>query len=69
MQDLGAGDFSQGNGINNSGQITGTAATSAEGEFQAFIYSGGALQFLDGTLYGTDINASGQGAAALDACS
>jgi probable HAF family extracellular repeat protein len=59
MQDLGAGDFSQGNGINNSGHITGQAIT-AEGERQAFIYSGGGLHFLDGTLYGTDINASGQ---------
>ena len=59
MQDLGGGSFGQGLGINNSGQVTGQA-TSASG-IQAFIYSGGALQFLgQGTAWGSDINDSGQ---------
>ncbi|HEY2841899.1 MAG TPA: PEP-CTERM sorting domain-containing protein, partial [Pirellulales bacterium] len=51
------GAFSRANGINNSGQVVGIAAT-AGGQNHAFLYSGGAMQDL-GTLGGTNSQAQG----------
>ncbi|MDR3415622.1 MAG: hypothetical protein P4L83_05505 [Nevskia sp.] len=53
-----------GNGINDSGQVTGESETAGDGPLHAFLYSNGTMQDL-GTLGGSDsqgngINASGQ---------
>lgn len=54
MQSLGTlgGDFSAGNAINNSGQITGNSAVAPNGDAHAFLWSNGAMQDL-GTLGGS----------------
>lgn len=67
MNDLGTlgGTGSVGNGINASGQVTGTSSLAGDAQSHAFLYSNGTMVDL-GTLGGTSysfgygINASGQ---------
>ena len=68
IQDLGTlgGLYSEGRGINASGQVTGGSVTAGNHAIHAFLYSQGMMQDLgslgDHTSYsrGTDINSSGQ---------
>ena len=68
VKDLGtlSGSYSQGNGVNDSGQVTGYSFTTGDSAYHAFLSAagGGALTDL-GTLggsysYGFGVNASGQ---------
>ena len=66
IKDLGTfgNTFSQGWGINNSGQVTGNSRITGTSNQHAFFYDGSSMQdigFLDGTSsYGKGINDSGQ---------
>jgi probable HAF family extracellular repeat protein len=71
MSDLGTlgGDFSEGLGINDSGQVVGYSLTTVEGDQHAFVYSGGTMTDLNDLIapgsgwtlaLSTGINDSGQ---------
>jgi len=49
ITDLGTlgGLYSQGSGINDSGQVTGASSTTGDSAFHAFLYSGGIMTDLE----------------------